>query len=84
MEGTEMRAATQLIVVQRYQSAVYKTLRHAHLGTAEVIFDRRQRERRSRGAYSGSERRHGERRRALSTEERACWTELRYVVRSAG
>jgi hypothetical protein len=79
-----MRAATQLIIVQRYQSAVYKTRRHAHLGTAEVIFDRRQGERRSRGAYSGSERRQGKRRRPLATEERACWTELRYVMRTAG
>ena len=70
----------QLIIVQRHQQTLYKTLRHANRGAAEVIFDRRQGERRRPAAYAGLERRRGERRRALLPDERARWTDLRHLV----
>jgi hypothetical protein len=79
-----MRSPDQLIIVQRHQQALFKTLRHANRGAAEVIFDRRRGDRRRGGAYAGVERRQGERRRALSPDERARWTELRHLVRVAG
>ena len=75
-----MRHPGQLIIVQRHQQTLYKTLRHANRGAAEVIFDRRQGERRRPGAYAGPERRRGERRRALLPDERARWTDLRHLV----
>lgn len=84
MEAPIMSPSRHLVIVQRHQSAVYKTLRHAYRGAAEVIFDRRRGERRIGGAYSDSDRRQWERRRALSADERAGWTELRHVIRSAG
>ena len=46
-----MRRPGQLIIVQRHQQTLYKTLRHANRGAAEVIFDRRQGERRRSGVY---------------------------------
>jgi hypothetical protein len=70
----------QLIIVQRHQQTLYKTLRHANRGAAEVIFDRRQGERRRGQAYAGPERRQADRRRALSPDERARWTDLRHLV----
>jgi hypothetical protein len=70
----------QLIIVQRHQQTLYKTLRHANRGAAEVIFDRRQGERRRGQAYAGPERRQADRRCALSPDERARWTDLRHLV----
>jgi hypothetical protein len=75
-----MRPPDELIIVQRHQHALYKTLRQATRGTAELLFDRRQRERRRGGVYAGVERRHAHRRRVLSVEERARWTELRHLI----
>jgi hypothetical protein len=75
-----MRRSGQLIIVQRHQETLYKTLRHANRGAGEVIFDRRQGERRRGTAYAGPDRRQGERRRALSPDERARWTDLRHLV----
>jgi hypothetical protein len=75
-----MRLPDQLIIVQRYQHALYKTLRQANRGRAEVLFDRRRGERRRGGVYAGLERRQGERRRALSANERARWSELRHLI----
>jgi hypothetical protein len=79
-----MGRSDQLIIVQRHQETLYKTLRHANRGAAEVIFDRRQGERRRRGgvARTGVERRQADRRRALTADERARWTDLRYLVRT--
>jgi hypothetical protein len=72
----------QVIIVQRHQETLFKTLRHANRGAAEVIFDRRQGERRRSGgvARAGVERRQADRRRALTADERARWTDLRYHV----
>ena len=79
-----MSPPKHLVIVQRYQSAVYKTLRHAYRGGAEVIFDRRHAERRDGQLYSGIEPRHQERRRPLSADERAGWTDLGHVIRAVG
>jgi hypothetical protein len=78
-----MRRPGQLIIVQRHQETLYKTLRHASRGAGEVIFDRRRGDRRRGGVHAGVERRQAERRRGLTTDERARWTELRYLVRTA-
>jgi hypothetical protein len=85
-EEAKMGNPGQLIVVQRHQETLYKTLRHANRGAAEVIFDRRQGERRRGGgvARAGVERRQTDRRRALTSDERARWTELRYLARPIG
>jgi hypothetical protein len=79
-----MSPSQHLVIVQRYQPTVFKTLRHAYRGAADVIFDRRHGERRVGGVYPGLERRQQERRRALSADERALWSELSHLVRSAG
>jgi hypothetical protein len=79
---TPMRRTGQLIIVQRHQETLYKTLRHANRGAAEVIFDRRQGERRRGAAPPGVERRQADRRRAMTADERARWTDLRYLVRT--
>ncbi len=75
-----MNPSGHLVIVQRYQPTVFKTLRHAYRGAAEVIFDRRHGERRVGGVYAGLERRQQERRRAWSVDERAGWTELHHMM----
>src|SRR3990172_6075895 len=75
-----MRLPECRIIVQRYQGALYKALRQKFRGAGPVIVDGRHVERRRCGAYTGVERRRGERRRPLTPDQRAMWTELRHLV----
>lgn len=74
-----------LIIVQRYQRALYEGLRRDQK-TATIFFDRRHVERRRRETelYAGIERRRGQRRRAWTPEEHAVWSELRFLTVFSG
>ena len=78
---THMRLPERLIIVQRYQPRLYETLRQKHTGIGQVVVDRRVGERRRSTAHEGVERRGRERRRPLTPDERASWTELRHLTR---
>jgi hypothetical protein len=74
-----------LIIVQRYQRVLHERLRRERK-TATVLFDRRYAERRCRETepYTGIERRRGQRRRAWTSEERAVWSEFRFLTVFSG